>query len=456
MDAIIMGKKIQELRKAKGLTQKELASKVGVTNKAVSKWERGLNFPDIGIIGDLAEELGISATELLNDGNNTGEEIISGITILSKKERKVNRRKIITSWVACALLIALSVLLFNVYQRDKLYDEYNDKIDSLKDQYTWFEYDANRLLEGDEIEFKDFSDSFADQWSTVRDISKLLVKLEDINKVPGLDMSKSSPYDGYYDAFFGMQNLYDTMAKRYYFEDSEKTDDDVRVANSIYTKGIMDFALMTDDIIDKCDLGIEMTDDFSMSGTLEEVEYANWDELNAQFTEWTRNAMNESGYGDITDLPAGRSLSHVAEGGCIEKDGLGRYAWITTSGVRQNGFGFDHFIDHHGHIYKDYNDMDLTDICQKMEGTFGVKADPDKIHACFEELSKKGEKAIKKTDYGTTHKSLITYYDELEHNNDGLTETVSLYLDCIVGYIDDGADLKYRIRLVRTRGNYGE
>lgn len=47
MDAAYTGERIAELRKKQGLTQKELASKVHVTDKAVSKWERGLNFPDI-------------------------------------------------------------------------------------------------------------------------------------------------------------------------------------------------------------------------------------------------------------------------------------------------------------------------------------------------------------------------------------------------------------------------
>ena len=65
MDSNITGKKIAELRKQKGMTQQELADKVGVTNKAVSKWERGLNFPDISIMGDLAEALGTDVADLM-------------------------------------------------------------------------------------------------------------------------------------------------------------------------------------------------------------------------------------------------------------------------------------------------------------------------------------------------------------------------------------------------------
>ena len=57
MDAAYTGKEISERRKALGLTQKELAEKLHVTDKAVSKWERGINFPDLGLMENLAKVL---------------------------------------------------------------------------------------------------------------------------------------------------------------------------------------------------------------------------------------------------------------------------------------------------------------------------------------------------------------------------------------------------------------
>lgn len=60
-----MGEKIAELRKARGMTQKDLAARMNVTDKAVSKWERDLTCPDINSIPRLAETLGISVEELL-------------------------------------------------------------------------------------------------------------------------------------------------------------------------------------------------------------------------------------------------------------------------------------------------------------------------------------------------------------------------------------------------------
>ena len=60
-----MGEKIAELRKAKAMTQKDLAEQMNVTDKAVSKWERNLSCPDINSIPRLAEVLEISVDELL-------------------------------------------------------------------------------------------------------------------------------------------------------------------------------------------------------------------------------------------------------------------------------------------------------------------------------------------------------------------------------------------------------
>lgn len=65
MDNIKIGLFIKQLRNEKQMTQQQLADKLQVTNKAVSKWERGLNFPDITILEQLAKELDIRVDELL-------------------------------------------------------------------------------------------------------------------------------------------------------------------------------------------------------------------------------------------------------------------------------------------------------------------------------------------------------------------------------------------------------
>lgn len=74
MNAEKTGAFIAALRGELGLTQKELADKIGVTDKAVSKWECGRGFPDIGILEILSKELGVSVTELINGERFTPDD----------------------------------------------------------------------------------------------------------------------------------------------------------------------------------------------------------------------------------------------------------------------------------------------------------------------------------------------------------------------------------------------
>ena len=65
MERKTLGSMIAALRKEKGMTQAELAAVMGVTDKAVSKWERDLGWPDAASLGRLADALGVSVDELL-------------------------------------------------------------------------------------------------------------------------------------------------------------------------------------------------------------------------------------------------------------------------------------------------------------------------------------------------------------------------------------------------------
>ena len=66
MEKQTMGEIISSLRKEKGMTQRDLAEKMGVTDKAVSKWERNLSCPDISTIPRLAEALDTTVERLLD------------------------------------------------------------------------------------------------------------------------------------------------------------------------------------------------------------------------------------------------------------------------------------------------------------------------------------------------------------------------------------------------------
>lgn len=85
MDAQRTGKLINYLRSKKGITQKELASLINVSDKAVSKWERGDGCPDVGILPNLAQALGTDVDSLLKGELN---EIDNGRRILTEEELK--------------------------------------------------------------------------------------------------------------------------------------------------------------------------------------------------------------------------------------------------------------------------------------------------------------------------------------------------------------------------------
>lgn len=61
-----IGNFILELRKEKNMTQQELADKIGVTDKAISKWENGRGMPDLSLMKPLYKELGITINELIS------------------------------------------------------------------------------------------------------------------------------------------------------------------------------------------------------------------------------------------------------------------------------------------------------------------------------------------------------------------------------------------------------
>ena len=72
MNTYVTGTTIRQLREARNLTQAELAEKIGVSSKTISKWETAKGLPDISLLQPLAQALGISVIELMN-----GEHIIN-------------------------------------------------------------------------------------------------------------------------------------------------------------------------------------------------------------------------------------------------------------------------------------------------------------------------------------------------------------------------------------------
>ncbi len=126
MDQIKIGKFILNCRKEKGITQEQLAEKLGVTSKSISRWENGNTMPDYTLLKDLCNELDININELLS-----GEEI-KGNDYMNKSEENLiklrkqidKRKKLLTiiSYIFMAIIIIafiLNIVLNRIFLDDR-------------------------------------------------------------------------------------------------------------------------------------------------------------------------------------------------------------------------------------------------------------------------------------------------------------------------------------------------
>lgn len=132
MNQELIGRFIQNLRKEKGLTQDELAIKLGVTDRAISHWENGRRLPDYTIIGSLCKELGVTVNDLFNgsvikekDSSKKSEETLLNVLEYENKEKKRYKRKIMFSIIITMLIIIssiLSIYFINNYNKIHIYE----------------------------------------------------------------------------------------------------------------------------------------------------------------------------------------------------------------------------------------------------------------------------------------------------------------------------------------------
>ena len=125
MDLVKIGKYIAGKRKALGMTQKQLAEKLNMSDKSVSKWERGICLPDVSVYMELCEILGISINEFLAgediDAENVekkSEDNIIQVTKDSKKKQK-NLKSIlavVTTFAVIMVLVLGAVFVHEVMQ----------------------------------------------------------------------------------------------------------------------------------------------------------------------------------------------------------------------------------------------------------------------------------------------------------------------------------------------------
>ena len=114
MDQEKIGKFILEMRKQKGLTQKELAELVGISDKTISKWECGNSMPDISYLEGLCNSLGITVNELLSGQCLTGEsysEKAEENIMALMKENESNKKEGMGRIAFGALLAIVSIAM---------------------------------------------------------------------------------------------------------------------------------------------------------------------------------------------------------------------------------------------------------------------------------------------------------------------------------------------------------
>ena len=200
-----IGKFITELRKEKNMTQKELAEKLYVTDKAVSKWERGLSLPDISLLEKLSEELEVDVSELLRGKRgkkekiNVEEEIKKAVEEIKSKQKSQKRKQLkIIAAIGLGIILILGILIFlykdyKKYHPDRIVEgENNYKIDYYRLQTKGLEELENIIKKTDNI-------------SPYYNISRVKIKVSKTGKLENFDLDviffdnkRTYIGDGYY------------------------------------------------------------------------------------------------------------------------------------------------------------------------------------------------------------------------------------------------------------------
>ena len=126
MDQIKIGKFIFNCRKEKGLTQEQLAEKLGVTSKSISRWENGNTMPDYSLLKDLCNELDINVNELLSGEKINGNDYMNkSEENLIKLRKQIDKRKKVLTIISCVFMgiiivaFILNMVLNRIFPDDK-------------------------------------------------------------------------------------------------------------------------------------------------------------------------------------------------------------------------------------------------------------------------------------------------------------------------------------------------
>lgn len=129
MNQIKIGQFIAKCRKDKNLTQEQLAEKLGVSNKSISKWENGKCMPDLSLFHQLCKILDITINDLMSGEKVDNQEYVNKletniVNMVSDIKRKEHKKKVKTMIICSIFIVVLWILtaIYNCYEIDVKYD----------------------------------------------------------------------------------------------------------------------------------------------------------------------------------------------------------------------------------------------------------------------------------------------------------------------------------------------
>lgn len=151
MDLQKVGKFIAELRKDKKLTQEKLGELIGVTSSTISKWERGINAPDISVLNKLSEILEITVSEILNGDKNCNNTKLVEDNMLQNIEyySTATKRKYLKlfSYIIIGIIMLFAVLFtISNYNQFKVYSVSSKNPNYTIDGYIIFNQERNLII----------------------------------------------------------------------------------------------------------------------------------------------------------------------------------------------------------------------------------------------------------------------------------------------------------------------
>ena len=124
MDQIKVGAFLKDLRKEKGITQEQLAEKLGVSGRTISRWETGKNMPDISLLVEIAEFFDVSIPEIIKGerkSENMKEETKEVVETMSDYA-KTEKEQLIKSFRNMSIIGLIALLVYMVLRETGVYD----------------------------------------------------------------------------------------------------------------------------------------------------------------------------------------------------------------------------------------------------------------------------------------------------------------------------------------------